>query len=206
MASRLDEFTNGWTRAGGALGKSILLLALSVVPALASDGVLEINQTCAVQTGCFAGDTAGFPVTIDGSAGAGRSYQLTSELIVPDENTSGIRFTQPLANNSTIDLAGFSITRAACVGAVNSCFPASGTGSGIEVATITIRGIAVLDGNITGMGAYGVSLGDHSLVKDLRVRWNRAAGIQVLLGSLVSGCTSVQNQGGGIVGTSSVTV
>jgi hypothetical protein len=25
------------------------------MPALASDGVLEIDQTCAVQTGCFAG-------------------------------------------------------------------------------------------------------------------------------------------------------
>jgi hypothetical protein len=35
----------------------LLVLALAT-PALASDGVLEINQTCAVQTGCFAGDTA----------------------------------------------------------------------------------------------------------------------------------------------------
>jgi hypothetical protein len=42
-------------------------------PALAVDGVREINQTCAVQMGCFVGDTAGFPVTIDGSAG--KSYR-----------------------------------------------------------------------------------------------------------------------------------
>ena len=42
----------------------VLLFLVLATPALASDGVLEINQTCAVQTGCFTGDTAGFPVTI----------------------------------------------------------------------------------------------------------------------------------------------
>jgi hypothetical protein len=41
----------------------ILLLLLFATPALAVDGVLEINQTCAVQTGCFAGDTAGERMT-----------------------------------------------------------------------------------------------------------------------------------------------
>ncbi len=48
---------------------ALLLLALAG-PALAVDGVLEINHTCATQTGCFSGDTAGYPVTIDGTAGA----------------------------------------------------------------------------------------------------------------------------------------
>ena len=38
---------------------------LALAPmAYAVDGVLEINQTCAVNTGCFAGDAAAFPVTI----------------------------------------------------------------------------------------------------------------------------------------------
>ncbi len=50
-----------------------LILALAT-SAFATDGVLEINQTCAVQTGCFAGDTAGFPVEIDVAG----SYRLTS--------------------------------------------------------------------------------------------------------------------------------
>ena len=62
-----------------------LFLALAT-PAIASDGVLEINQTCVVQTGCFAGDTAGFPVTITTPG----SDRLTSDLTVPDENTVGI--------------------------------------------------------------------------------------------------------------------
>ena len=52
-----------------------LLLA---TPGLAGDGVLEINQTCAVETGCFSGDGPGFPVTIDGTAG--KSYRLTGDL------------------------------------------------------------------------------------------------------------------------------
>ena len=37
--------------------------------------MVEINQACALSTGCFSGDTAGFPVTIDGTAGP--SYRLT---------------------------------------------------------------------------------------------------------------------------------
>jgi hypothetical protein len=41
---------------------SLLFLSLAG-SSLASDGVLEINQTCAVQTGCFAGDTAGERMT-----------------------------------------------------------------------------------------------------------------------------------------------
>jgi hypothetical protein len=55
-----------------------LLLLLFAAPALASDGVLEINQTCAVETGCLAGDSPGFPVTIS-TAG---SYRLTGSLNV----------------------------------------------------------------------------------------------------------------------------
>ena len=44
-----------------------LLLLTLAIPAFASDGVLEINQTCAVNTGCFAGDTAGFSTGKDQS-------------------------------------------------------------------------------------------------------------------------------------------
>ena len=65
----------------------LLLLFALATPALASDGVLEINQTCAVQTGCFPGDTAGFPVKITASG----SYRLTGNLVVPDAFTSGIQ-------------------------------------------------------------------------------------------------------------------
>jgi hypothetical protein len=78
------------------------LLLVLAGPALAVDGVLEINQACAVNTGCFSGDVSGFPVSINGSAG--RSYRLTSDLVIPSVNSNGI-----LANAPDIDLGGFSI-------------------------------------------------------------------------------------------------
>ena len=46
--------------------------------AFAVDGVLEINRACATNSGCFSGDSPGYPVTINGIAG--RSYKLTSDI------------------------------------------------------------------------------------------------------------------------------
>ena len=55
------------------------LLALSFAlaiagPAAASDGVLEISRTCAIQTGCFPGDAPGLPVTITMPGAAMKRY------------------------------------------------------------------------------------------------------------------------------------
>ena len=77
-------------------------LGLSAGIANASDGVLEINQTCAVQTGCFPGDTAGFPVTI--TEADRRSYRLTSDLVVPLPSNTGIYLH---ISSATLDLGGF---------------------------------------------------------------------------------------------------
>ena len=73
-----------------AIPVSLVVLLSSVTSLHAGEGVLEINQACAVNpvTGCFSGDAPGFPVTIDGSAG--RSYLLTGDLVIPDPDTSGI--------------------------------------------------------------------------------------------------------------------
>jgi hypothetical protein len=91
------------------LSRTCATLAGCVVSAsaLAVDGVLEVNQACAAE-GCFSGDEPGLPVTIDGSAG--RSFPLTSDLVVPDAATHGIHV---LANGQTdgvtLDLGGFTI-------------------------------------------------------------------------------------------------
>ena len=69
------------------------------VRAFAVDGVRKIDHVCAVGDGCFGGDAARFPVTI----AQPRSYRLTSDLVVPDENTSAIRIE---ASDVTIDLSG----------------------------------------------------------------------------------------------------
>ena len=174
------------------LGLAVVALAVPTGPASASDGVLEINQACATQTGCFLGDTAGYPVTIDGSAG--RSYRLSSDLVVPDENTSGITVSAP---NTSIDLNGFEIVRAACVGATTNCTPTTGSSNGIEVTTTSVRGVSVRNGSIVGMGAWGVFLGDQAEVRNLRVRWNRTAGIYAVSG-LISGNSAQQNGESGI--------
>jgi parallel beta-helix repeat protein len=162
---------------------------------------LEINQTCAVQTGCFAGDTPGFPVTISTS---GTSYRLTAPLIVLNENISGIQIS---TDNVSIDLAGFEIRGpVVCSGTPIVCAPNSGTGSGVLVTPDTLSGISVRNGSIRGMGSRGVSLGVQSEVANLRVRSNRVDGINVSAGSTVSGNTALQNGGGGIFASTGSTV
>ncbi len=79
----------------------ILLSFLSSV-AHATDGVVEINQTCAVNTGCLPGDAAGFPVTI----GESGSYRLTGDLVVPTAGTTAIDVT---TSDVTIDFNGFGV-------------------------------------------------------------------------------------------------
>lgn len=69
--------------------------------ASAVDGVLEINQACAVNTGCFSGDTAGFPVDLTASG----SYVLTGPL--DSGSATAIRVN---ASNVTLDLNGFAVT------------------------------------------------------------------------------------------------
>jgi hypothetical protein len=78
------------------------LFTLSALPGLAADGVLEIGQTCAVQTGCHAGDAPGFPVTIDQPG----SFVLTSDLRVADANLDAL---QIQSDDVSIDLNGFTI-------------------------------------------------------------------------------------------------
>ena len=179
-----------------SLGALLLLLAPAL--ALASDGLLEINHTCATQTGCFDGDTANYPVTIT----APGSYRLTSNLAVPDENTDGISVE---TSSVSVDLSGFEITRTACVGVTTNCTPASGTGSGVDV-TLGSEGVAVRNGSITGMGARGVFLRAQSEAQNLRVRWNRQEGVRVGVGSTVSGITAYENDGDGILASSGSTV
>ena len=172
---------------------TIALLTIALAsPALAVDGVLEINQACAVNTGCFSGDAAGLPVTIT----AAGSYRLTGNLTVPDENTDGITVS---ANDVGIDLNNFAIIGpVTCSGTPTTCIPASGTGSGIERASLNFGSTSVKNGSITGMGYYGIWLGDQSEVTNVRVRWNRLDGISAEWGSTVSGNAAYGNDDDGI--------
>lgn len=138
-------------------------------PAWATDGVIELNDTCAVNTGCFSGDTAGYPVTIS-KAG---SYLLTSDLVIPNASTTGIQVSEP---NVSIDLNGFRIILSACVGETLNC-DNSGFGDGIAVSSPIIDDVSVHSGSIVGMGDSGIHLGIAGEVRDVFVRWNSGVGI-----------------------------
>jgi hypothetical protein len=181
----------------------LLLFALvGPAPALAVDGVLEINETCAVQTGCFSGDTAGYPVTIDGTAGS--SYRLTSNLTVPSENTTAVQIN---SNDVTLDLNGFAIrgiTTCSGTGLTLNCSP-TGTGSGVSSSS---NRLIVQNGTISAMGSRGITLGgvDH-LVKGVVVSGNGGVGIRVGIRATVTNVVSTLNGSQGILtsGTSRVT-
>ena len=177
------------TRIGAAVASVWLALPFCAV---AVDGVLEINQTCAVKSGCFSNDAPGFPVTIDGTAG--RSYRLTSNLVVP-QATSGITVGSP---STTIDLNGFEIARSGCQGATSNCTPSAGPGTGVIRSNSSIPGISVKNGTISGMGDDGLLLGVQAHVTNLQVRWNRVDGISVREGSLVTGNVVLENGDDGI--------
>jgi parallel beta-helix repeat protein len=190
----------------------ILLLLFFTQPALATDGVLEINQTCAVQTGCFVGDTAGFPVTILYSG----SYRLTSNLTVSDENADGISVN---ANFVGIDLNNFSILGpVSCseVGAIPvTCSPSGGIGRGIHApqlnccggaTPIFAMGTSVRSGSIMGMGREGVRLGVQSEILNLRVQSNATLGIYTGAGSTIRGNTVRGHPGAGIFGDDGSTI
>ncbi len=166
-------------------------------PAAATDGVVEINQTCAVQTGCFAGDAAGFPVTISGAAG--KSYRLTSDLLVPDRNTTAIQITR---HGTSLDLNGFEIAMGLCQ--FLNCNPVTGTGYGV-VATGT-NGVSVRNGSVTAMGRAGVSLANQAEVREVRTRWNGEEGINVGADSIVRDCIASWNGDNGIVAGSGSSV
>jgi hypothetical protein len=170
----------------------LLLLLVIPVPALATDGVLEINQTC-VQTGCFSGDVPGWPVSIT----APGSYRLTSNLIVPDKDTSGI---QVAASDVGIDLNHFAIIRAGCEDAATPCTASpQGAGSGVFRMLFSHRGISVKNGSITGMGSDGLRLGDQAHVSNVRVRWNGGTGMFTGDDAVLSGNIVYSNGLGGIV-------
>ena len=113
------------------LCRSLILFFGACLPALAADGVVEINQAKALAGGVTAGDTAGFPVTLF----ANGSYVLTSDLDLATPgaapNTHAIVVN---AGNVTIDLNGFSIFGSTQCGPPHPVVCTTfGTGNGIEV-------------------------------------------------------------------------
>lgn len=193
--------------------------AIAPLTAWAGDGVLELNQTCAVQTGCTPTDAPGYPISLDTRG----SYRLTGDLSVPNTNTNGIEIS---GDDITIDFAGFTLFGPGFVPIATHVCSSPGTGSGI-VATGAAAGFVAQNGRVHGMGKDGISVsaqngriermiverncgdaitvGVAGLVLDSQVRANSGWGIVVSSGSRVRDSIADQNGGVGILaGTGSV--
>lgn len=186
---------------------SISLISISG-PSHGVDGVVEINQVRALAGNVTPGDTPGFPVSLTQKG----SYKLTSNLTIPNENTSGIIAT---AENVSIDLNGFSV-----IGVSGAAGP-SGFGIGVRTEA---RGV-VYNGMIRGMGDTGVQVGrfsrvEHvqvslngigvqaagSLIREVVATENRLEGIRIANRSTVTECIANDNLGSGIVGDIDVNI
>lgn len=178
---------------------SMLLFLTLSARALAGDGVLEINQSCATQGGCFPGDAPGFPVTITQSG----SYRLTGNLTLPLDTTA-IDIT---ASAVVVDLGGFAIT------GPNTCSGSPILGCTVNFGNPGIRanrsgqsGVTIRDGSISGMGGEAIETRNAdvsstaTVVEDVFVTSNGGnAAIQVGALSRVSRCRVNQNRYYGIL-------
>src|SRR5262245_8298327 len=150
-------------------------LALLAHFAFASDGVLDISQACATAlTGCFSGDTAGFPVTITRTG----SYRLTGNLVIADPNVGAIVIS---TSNVTIDLGGFEISGPVTFTPGVGC-SASGGGSGIATVGV-IENVVVKDGRVRGMGYGGVAISPSFGSRIERVVAEHNCGTGLVVGS-----------------------
>ncbi len=129
-------------RSGAGAGRASAILAaigfaiLGVAPEVAADGIREIDQTCAITTGCFSGDAPGLPVTIDGSAG--RSYRLTTTIANPVAATPS-SIIQIQADDVTLDLNGFDVGGCGPTSCIAAVVGIDGTGTGIVVRNGRVR-------------------------------------------------------------------
>lgn len=202
-----------------------LLMLACAGASMASDGVLEINQTCAINTGCFAGDSPGLPVQIT----EGGSYRLTGNLTLSGAG-SPASMVSITANNVTFDLNGFSIrcagagggscsgSTAGIAGTASHVTVRNGTvvdmpGEGIDLQGNALRAIEIQalgnDGNGIELGTFTSGLGSGFyagiLVESSVASANGGDGIAVGRESLIRGCVSRGNGGNGVSGEFSTT-
>lgn len=181
----------------GAVG---VVAALSVAaPGRASDGVLQINQACATNGGCFPGDSPGFPVTITQPG----SYRLTGNLTVAALNTDAVDVT---VSGVTVDLGGFTLQGpVTCSGSGSSinCAPSETSGSGVSITSsepgvVSVRH-GVIRGFYDGVGSGFINTADNTTLLDLRLLGNLNGGALLSFGALVRDVNASYNGGDGLV-------
>ncbi len=179
------------------------LLLLLATPAAATDGVIELNQSCALNTGCLPGDAPGYPITIT----AAGSFRLTGRLNLrtPPILETAIAVT---AGGVTIDLNGFEIIgpgNCTGFGETLSCDSALGGFDGHGIHAPNNDEITVRNGMVHNMRGYGIYLDDSGRVSDVQVRRNSLSGIRLQDDGVITGCVATQNaEDGFMVNTGSV--
>jgi len=157
-------------------------LTLSTVHARA-DGIVRISPGRA--------DKPGFLIVIEYPG----QYQLSGNLHVTDANTTAVEIN---ADNVTLDLNGYTIQGPArCAKMTASCAPA---GSGNGVHAVNRRNVLVKNGNIEGMGNYGVYLETNSGRIERLVLAGNAHGGAVFFGGSISDSIAEANGGDGVFG------
>ena len=137
-----------------ALYIAVTIIGFASPPAAAGDGQFEINQACAVNSGCFPGDTPGFPVTISFSG----SFLLTGNLdlsaLSPD--LTAVEVSAPAV---TVDLGGFQIVGpGGCTGSGSSIScPLGGLGRGVRAVDPAAIAFTLRNGVVRNMTGFGVS-------------------------------------------------
>lgn len=147
----------------------------SVTSAMASDGVVEINQAAALVGGVTPGDAPGFPVTISQRG----SYRLTGNLNSPIA-TGAIVITSTMV---TLDLGGFVVASTnVCTGyPTTSCTTTAGT-AGISADAAAFL-VTVRNGIVTAMGGDCIALnGPSSEVEFVRAFQCGGVGIGMYVG------------------------
>ena len=185
-----------------------LICAVSVfwgTTVFATDGVLEINQACAINGGCFPGDGPGFPVQAFSTVSGSTSFILTSDLLIEDVDKRGVQMGSN-DTNATLDLNGFTIRGPVFCegsGAAVDC-DLNGIGEGIRgFGRVTVK-----NGTVIGFGNRGIYI-DSGRIMRVTAIGNFGDGIRIgreggainnlPVGSLVSECIANGNNGQGIV-------
>jgi hypothetical protein len=133
--------------------------------------VIEINQASIQAAG-------GFPFVASNG-----SFKLTSNLTVPDGNTTAIQ-----ASNATIDLNGFVVSGpAVCTIAVSyDATSMTCTSSGPGVGVSAGANVRILNGRITGFGNKGITVNSSyfggATIEDVIVDGNAQGGIDLYQG------------------------
>lgn len=142
---------------------------------------VEIDQDCAVNTGCETGtDSAGFPVTITEPG----SYRLAGNLMPGSQDLHTISIE---ASNVTLDLNGFAlIGPVTCAGTpVTSCTPTGGSGDGVRVLSTVESNVTIMNGAIQGMGNKGIQCFTPCRISNIHVSQSDDAGIGAFGGAAV---------------------